>query len=79
MARDRTPVIDPMGSAMFSNEMPNLAADFKRREKMRRKRLEDALAAMVEPSNRSPEEVGELRARPEKLDGTTSLSRRLDS
>lgn len=52
---------------MQSNETNGAAAAFKHRDEMRRKRLDDALAAIHQPLTRSPEEVDELRARLDRL------------
>jgi hypothetical protein len=51
-----------------------MAEDFNRRDKIRRQRLEDALAALQpKPSMRPAEEVAELRARLERLQQTVGL------
>jgi hypothetical protein len=46
----------------------SMQAEFKRREELRRQRLEDALDSMREKSTRTPEEVAELRRRLERLE-----------
>jgi hypothetical protein len=52
----------------------SIAEDFKRRDKIRRQHLEDALAAMQpKPSTRTAEEVAELRARLQRLQQTVGL------
>jgi hypothetical protein len=54
-----------------------MAEDFKRRDKIRRQHLEDALAAMQpKPSTRTAEEVAEQRARLERLQQTVGLDER---
>ncbi|GLD03558.1 MULTISPECIES: hypothetical protein [Mycobacterium] len=42
-------------------------AEFARREALQRSKFEDALAAIREPSTRSPEKVAEIRARLEQI------------
>jgi hypothetical protein len=70
---------EPMDwEAMHREQQRQIAAsmveDFKRRDKIRRQHLEDALAAMQpKPSTRTAEEVAELRALLQRLQQTVGL------
>ena len=51
----------------------SMRAEFERREALRENRLQDTLAAIHEPSTRSPEEAAELKARLKRLEDQSGI------
>ena len=51
----------------------SVAEEVKRREEIKRKRLEDALTSMDKKSNRTEDEIAELHARLDRLQQTIDL------